>query len=44
MGCAVKKFVGVPVVAQQVKNSANIHEDVGLIPGLDQSFNHLALL
>ena len=26
----------VPVVAQQVKNSTNIHEDMGLIPGLTQ--------
>ena len=27
---------GVPVVAQQVKNSIHIHEDMGLIPGLAQ--------
>ena len=25
---------GVPTVAQQVKNLSNIHEDVGLLPGL----------
>ena len=25
---------GVPFVAQQIKNLTNIHEDVGLIPGL----------
>ena len=24
------------MVAQQVKNSTSIHEDAGLIPGLDQ--------
>ena len=28
--------VGVPVVAQWVKNPTSIHEDVGLIPGLAQ--------
>ena len=27
-------ILGVPVVAQQVKNPTSIHEDVGLIPGL----------
>ena len=25
--------VGVPVVAQQVKNLTSIHDDVGLVPG-----------
>ena len=29
-------FCGVPIVAQQVKNPASIHEDAGLIPGLAQ--------
>ena len=29
-------FSGVPIVAQQVKNLPNIHEDVGSIPGLAQ--------
>ena len=29
-----KKKKEVPVVAQQVKNTASIHEDAGLIPGL----------
>ena len=29
-------IVGVPVVAQQVKNPTRIHEDSGLIPGLAQ--------
>ena len=28
--------LGVPVVAQRVKNLTGIHEDVGLIPGLTQ--------
>ena len=28
--------IGVPVVAQQVKNPASIHEDEGSIPGLTQ--------
>ena len=29
-------FLGVPIVAQPVKNLTSIHEDVGLIPGLAQ--------
>ena len=28
--------LGVPVVAQRVKNPTSIHEDVGSIPGLAQ--------
>ena len=28
-----KKYDGVPVVAQQVKNTTHNHEDAGLIPG-----------
>ena len=28
------RFIGVPVVAQRVKNPTSIHEEVGLIPGL----------
>ena len=28
--------VGVPIVAQQVKNLTSIHEEVGSIPGLAQ--------
>ena len=28
--------IGVPLVAQQVKNPTSIHEVVGLIPGLTQ--------
>ena len=32
-----KKDLGVPVVAQQVKNTTSIHEKVGWIPGLAQS-------
>ena len=34
----------VPVVAEQVKKPTGIHEDVGLIPGLDQWVKDLALL
>ena len=29
-------FLGVPIVAQQVVNLTNIHEDIGLITGLIQ--------
>ena len=36
--------MGVPVVAQQVKNPTSIHKDVGLIPGLTQWVKDLALL
>ena len=35
--------VGVPVVAQWVKNPTSILEDVGLIPGLTQRIKDLAL-
>ena len=28
--------MGVPVVAQQIKNPTSIHEDAGLVPGLAQ--------
>ena len=34
---------GVSLVAQQVKNPASIHEDVGSIPGLVQWVNDLVL-
>ena len=33
--------LGVPDVAQQVKNTASIHEDADLIPGLTQWVNDL---
>ena len=35
---------GVPLVAQRVKNLTSIHENVGLIPGLAQQIEDLALL
>ena len=35
---------GVPVVAQQVKSPASIHEDAGSMPGLTQRVKDLALL
>ena len=36
--------VGVPVVAQQVKNLTSIHEDLGSIPALPQCDRDPALL
>ena len=36
-------FLGVPIVAQGVKNPTSIHEDAGLIPGLPQWVKELAL-
>ena len=31
-----KNFLGVPILAQEVKNPTSIHEDVGSTPGLAQ--------
>ena len=38
------ELLGVPVVAQQVKNLSSIHEVVGSIPGLTQGVKDLVLL
>lgn len=35
--------IGVSVVAQQIKNSTSINEDVDLIPGLSQCAKELVL-
>ena len=40
----VERVMGVPVVAQQVKNLTSIHVDEGLIPGLAQWDKDLVLL
>ena len=37
-------IMGVPIVAQQVKNLISTHEDVGSIPGPDQWVKDQALL
>ena len=36
MSFKYSKRLGIPIVAQQVKNLTSIHEDAGLIPGLIQ--------
>ena len=35
--------LGVPIVAQQVKDPTRVHQDVGLIPGLAQWVKDLVL-
>ena len=40
---AAVNIMGVPVVAQRVKNLSSIHEDVGSVPGLVQWVKDLAL-
>ena len=37
------KNIGVPIVAQGVKNPISIHKDAGSIPGLTQWVKDLAL-
>ena len=38
-----EKKVGVPIMAQQVKNPTSIHEDLDSIPGLTQQVKDLVL-
>ena len=40
----LKNGMGVPLVAQWVKNPTSIHDDAGSIPGLAQCFEDLVVL
>ena len=40
----MQKNQGVPIVAKQVRNPANIHEDAGLTPGSAQWLKDMVLL
>jgi len=42
--CINSSFLGVPIVAQWVKDPTSIHEDVGSIPGLTQGVKAPTLL
>ena len=44
MSIIKKRFWGVPVAAQQVKNPTSNHEDAGSVPGLIQWVKDLELL
>ena len=43
LGASERGLLGVPIVAQWVKNLNSIHEDVGSIPGLTHWVMGLAL-
>ena len=42
--CSNGALLGIPFMAQRVKNPTSIHEDSGLIPALTQQVKDLALL
>ena len=41
LSCYRRKHEGAPLVAQQLKESTSIHEDMGSIPGLSQGVKDL---